>query len=86
MSQVKFNSVDPDNIFTEEDEDVITKQIINKDMIMSFIIDVKEFSIKCQTDELDFDSISKEVNLFENVLARFLLQRLMKVLQSRHLQ
>jgi hypothetical protein len=68
MTQVKFNSVDPDNIFTEEDDEVITKQIINKDMIMSFIIDVKEFSIKCQTDELDFDSISKEVNLFINMM------------------
>jgi len=64
MSQSTYNPMDPDNIFGIEEDDFVIKQDINKELIMCFIIDVKEFSIKCQTDELYMDDISKEVDIF----------------------
>ena len=64
MSQATFNPIDPDNIFGDEEDDSVIKQAINKELIMKFIIDVKDFSIKCQTDELYIDDILREVVLF----------------------
>ena len=75
MSEIKYNSIDPDNIFGEEesiiqfsDENVIKKQTVDNIIINSFLDDVKRFSIKCQDDELDMDDISKEIDSFIKVM------------------
>lgn len=71
MSEITYNPIDPDNLFSEEEtviqineESIVKKQIINHEIIKSFLSDVKVFCIECQIKELYMDDISTEIYTF----------------------